>query len=199
MENIYPVQSYLHMINKAPNPLCLHCGEGVRETLTHFACVCPKFREARTSAHNQVWRVITSFLARAISRKWQMFEETCMKNTGLILRSVSAASIAQARQRPAERDTERMCSLDRWQPVWVFVSHELKKIAIVDLCRPSDVHPEQLKAAAIRKQEGYAALVSALCHYIAEGWTVQVFPCVVGIRGLIDPSLIVSLLTFLES
>ncbi len=30
------------------------CQEGVPESLTHFACVCPKFREARTSAHNQV-------------------------------------------------------------------------------------------------------------------------------------------------
>jgi hypothetical protein len=70
-----------------------------------------------------------------------MFEETCTKNTGLILRPVSAASAAPARQRPAERDTERMCSLDRWQPDWIFVSHELEKIAIVDLCCPSDVHP----------------------------------------------------------
>ena len=105
-----------------------------------------------------------------------MFEEACMKNTGLILRPVSAASIAQARQRPVEVDTESMCSLDRLQPDWIFVSHELRKIAIVDLCRPSDVHPEQLKAAAIRKQDGYAPLVVALCHYIAEGWTEQVFP-----------------------
>ena len=129
-----------------------------------------------------------------------MFEETSMKSTGLILRPVSAASIARARQRPIEGDTERMCSLDRWQPDWILVSHELQKIAIVDLCRPSDVHPEQLKIAAIRKQDGYAPLVLApsLCHYIAEGWTVQVFPWVVGIRGLINPSLIVSLLTFLD-
>ena len=127
-----------------------------------------------------------------------MFEETCMKTTGLILRPVSAASIAQARQRPVEGDTKCMCSLDRWQPDWIFVSHELRKIAIVDLCRPSDVHPEQLRAAAIRKQDGYAPLVLALCHYIEEGWTVQVFPWVVGIRGLIDPSLIVSLLNFLD-
>jgi ribonuclease HI len=135
MENIYPVQSYLHKISKAQTPICLHCGEGVKETLTHFACVCPKFREARTSAHNQVRQVITFFFARTIGRKWKMFEETCMKSTGLILSPVSAASIAQARQRLVERDvdSESMCNLDRWQPDWVFVSHELKKIAIVDL------------------------------------------------------------------
>jgi hypothetical protein len=55
------------------------------------------------------------------------------------------------------------------------------------------VHPEQLKAAAIRKQDGHAPLVLALCHYIDERLTVQVFPWVVGISGLINSPLIISL------
>jgi hypothetical protein len=85
------------------------------------------------------------------------------------------------------------------QPDWIFVSHELKRIAIADFtCRPSDVHPDQLKAAAIRKQEGYRPLLSALHHYTDQGWTVHIFPWVVGIRGLIDPSCIVSFFTFLD-
>ncbi len=112
--------------------------------LTHFAMVCPKFREARTSAHDQVRRVITVSLARIIRRKWKMFEETCMKNTGLTLSPVSAASASQAQQRLVEEDPERLCALDRWQPDWIFVSHEFKKMGIVDLCRPSDVHPDHL-------------------------------------------------------
>jgi ribonuclease HI len=198
MEGIYPVQEYLHRIGKAPTSICRYCEGDVRETLTHFACVCPKFREARTSAHNQVRRVITFFLARIIGRKWKMFEETCMKNTGLTLSPVPAALVAQAQQRLVEDDPERLCALDRWQPDWIFVSHELKRIAIADLCRPSDVHPDQLKAAAIRKQEGYRPLLSALHHYTDQGWTVHIFPWVVGIRGLIDPSCIVSLFTFLD-
>ncbi len=67
------------MINKAPTSICLHYGEGAKETLTHCKWVCPKFLEARTSAHNQVLQVIAFFLARTIGRKRQMFEETCMK------------------------------------------------------------------------------------------------------------------------
>jgi hypothetical protein len=68
-----------------------------------FACICPKFREARTSAHNQVRQAITSFLFRTlkIGRKWKtpVFEETCMKNTRLALRSLPAISIVpHARQ-----------------------------------------------------------------------------------------------------
>ncbi len=60
------------------------------------------------------------------------------------------------------------------------------------------MHPEQLKETAIRKQDEYAPLLLALCHYIDEGWTVKVFLWVIGIRGLIDPPLIIPLLTFLD-
>jgi len=59
MTGIYPVQSYLKRIGKAQSPICPNCCSGAIESLTHFACVCPKFREARTSAHNQVRNVIT--------------------------------------------------------------------------------------------------------------------------------------------
>ena len=62
MTGIYPVQTYLKRIGVSKSPICLHCSEGVPETLTHFACVCPKFREARTSAHNQVRTAITLLL-----------------------------------------------------------------------------------------------------------------------------------------
>jgi hypothetical protein len=62
MSGTYPVQSYLQRIGVAKTSMCLHCDEKVPESLIHFSCLCPKFREARTSAHNQVRDVITSFL-----------------------------------------------------------------------------------------------------------------------------------------
>jgi hypothetical protein len=42
-EGIYPVQTCLYRIDKAPTPNCPHCSERVGETLTRFACVCPSF------------------------------------------------------------------------------------------------------------------------------------------------------------
>jgi hypothetical protein len=54
------------------------------------------------------------------------------------------------------------------------VSEEYKKIAIVDLCRPSDVHHAQLLTAAMRKQQTYHALVEGLGHYTEQGWVVHV-------------------------
>jgi hypothetical protein len=61
-----------------------------------------------------------------------------MAKYGLVLRSTSLTDVDQ---------------LGRRQPNWILVSEERKKIAIVDLCRPSDVHQTQPLAAAIRKQQ----------------------------------------------
>jgi hypothetical protein len=85
----------------------------------------------------------------------------------------------------------------RRQPDWVLVSQHHKRIAIVDLCRPSDVHPDQLLAAAMRKQQTYLPLLEALSYYSDQGWTIHVFPWVVGIQGTINPKHIQSLLKFL--
>ena len=63
-----------------------------------------------------------------------------MAQTGLTLRPTPLATVEQ---------------LGRRQQDWVLVSEKLKKIAIVDLNRPSDVHPGQLLAAAERKQQTY--------------------------------------------
>ena len=66
MTGIYPVQVYLKHIWLVESPACLHCADANPEKLKQFACVCPKFGEARTSAHNQVQEVITSFLTSTL-------------------------------------------------------------------------------------------------------------------------------------
>jgi hypothetical protein len=53
-----PVQSS-HRGRQIPHLSTPFCSSS---TLTHFVCVCPKIREARTSARNQVRNVITSHL-----------------------------------------------------------------------------------------------------------------------------------------
>jgi ribonuclease HI len=182
MTGTYPVQLYLKRITLASSSICPHCDAGTPESLTHFACVCPKFREARTSAHNQVRNVITAFLESAIGPEWRVLTETRMVDTGLVLCSHPQTVPVQ---------------VNRWQPDWTLISKHHKRIAIVDLCRPSDVHPTQLLAAALRKQRKYSPLLEALCQYTEQGWTVHVFPWVVGIRGMIDPLHVASLLQYL--
>ena len=108
-----------------------------------------------------------------------------MAKTGLILRSSF----------PTADDVDQ---LGRRQPDWILVSKEAKRIAIIDLCRPSDIHQTQLQAAAIRKQQAYQPLVEGLSYYTEQGWVVHVFPLIVGIRGMIDFSHVQSLLKFLD-
>jgi hypothetical protein len=69
-----------------------------------------------------------------------------------------------------------MLNLGRWQPDWIFICAQHKRIALVDLCRSADGLPNQLTAAGTRKQQKYNTLVDALTHYVENGWAVHVFP-----------------------
>jgi hypothetical protein len=49
MSGRYSVQIYLHQVKLAASPDCPFC-PGITETLNHFTCLCPQFREARIAA-----------------------------------------------------------------------------------------------------------------------------------------------------
>ncbi len=76
-----------------------------------------------------------------------------MRNMGLTLSKVPAAVVATAGKQ-AVADSAGECDLQRWQPDWVAISYDHKRIASNDLCRPSDVHENLLEAAATLKQDG---------------------------------------------
>jgi hypothetical protein len=56
-----------------------------------------------------------------------------------------------------------------------------KGIAVIDLCRPSDMHEQQLEVAATLKQDGYSPHVRALDFYTKPRWIIHVVSWVVGI------------------
>ena len=89
-------------------------------------------------------------------------------------------------------------SLGNWRPDFVVVSHSRRKIAILELCRPSDVRLERLQAAYQGKLDTYRPLLTALRTHIDDGWNVQILPWVVGARGLIQRNSLCSALEFLE-
>jgi len=89
-------------------------------------------------------------------------------------------------------------SLGRWQPDFVVVSFKAKKIALLDLCRPSDTSLGQLQAAYERKINTYSPLVEALGHYSDSGWSVKILPWVVGARGLVQEKAMAQALEYLE-
>ncbi len=71
---------------------------------------------------------------------------------------------------------------------FVLVSWKRKRIAVVDMTRQSDVLSAQLEEAYRSKKLKYCPVRSALHHYIHEGWTIEILPWVIGIRGLADIS-----------
>jgi hypothetical protein len=81
---------------------------------------------------------------------------------------------------------ETMRDLGRWQPDWVFVSSQHKRIALVDLCRSADGLPNQVTTAGTWKQYKNSPLLKALIYYSDNGWVAHIFPWVVGMRDLID-------------
>ena len=73
--------------NHAKNCRCCQTSctcPGTPETLLHFACTCPQFREARTAAHNRVRHRLYSSLTTLLSKSWTILEETPMSQTGLL-------------------------------------------------------------------------------------------------------------------
>ena len=197
MADRYPVQSYLHRCGLAQSPQCPYCQEQC-ETLAHFTTICPRFREARTAGHNQVRAKLTSLLLRCLPKQqWKLFEETPMRRTGLELQQVSVACMVAAARLPQGHQGETV-SVENLQPDMVLVSQSLKKIGLLDLCRPFDSLSEQLAAARRRKLHTYAPLLEALRSYVALGWQVTILPWVVGVRGMINEKSATEVLNFLQ-
>ena len=119
---------------------CPYCSTGQDETLSHFLSVCPRFHDARTAAHNQIRAQLSSSLRKALSSGWRCLEETPLSATGLQLRRVPTALVQQSGRtvRSADIDIGSM-ALGRGRHDFVLVSNLSHRIAILELCKPSDV------------------------------------------------------------
>ena len=90
------------------------------------------------------------------------------------------------------------CELGNWQPDFVAISQCRRRIALIDVTRPSDELPNSLQEAYQRKQKGYAPLLVALQSYSNSGWQIAILPWVVGIRGMVLEQGIVDAWKFLD-
>lgn len=192
----YPVQSYLHRCGVVQSPHCPYC-QAQDETLAHFTTICPRFREARTAGHNRVRAKLTSLLDKCLATQWTLFEETPMRRTGLQLQPVSAACMVAAGRLPQGHSCD-FVGVGNLQPDLVLVSRSLKRIGLLDLCRPFDSRSGLLYAARQRKLGTYGPLLEALRSYIERGWQIRILPWVVGVRGMIDTKSVSEILDFLQ-
>jgi len=200
MTGSYPVATYLHRIGRTTSKQCQHCTSGQDETLSHFLSVCPKFHDARTAAHNQIRVNLSTSLQASLPGEWTLYEETPMRDIRhLQLRRVPSIQVKQSgRDVSAADEASGSMSLGNWRPDFVAVSRARRKIAILDVCRPSDSRLARLSAAYQDKVRTYQPLLAALGQYSDNGWTVQILPWVVGARGLIQQRTLCNALDFLE-
>ena len=122
-----------------------------------------------------------------------------MLATGLQLRRVPTIQVQNSGRPVSYADAAAGdMAVGRWRPDFIAVSESRKKIAIVELCPPSDVWLERLEAAYQGKLAVYAPLLTALSSYTESGWAIQILLWVVGARGLIQTSNMRNALEFLE-
>jgi len=199
MTGTYPVATYLKRIGKIPTSVCPYCSSQQDETFTHFMSVCPRFHDARVAAHNQIRESLSGALRKALPKGWLLHEETPMARTGLKLTPVSTERVQNSGRSVKDSDIAAgTMQLDRWQPDLVVVSDTRRKIAIVDVIRPSDIRRVRLQAAYQDKMRAYEPLCDALSHYSSANWEIRILPWVVGTRGLVRQCMLNSALEFLE-
>ncbi len=101
---------------------------------------------------------------------------------GLHLEKVRAeevlVALGEATTHATDWDT---VDIGRWQPDFVLISRKRKKIAILELTRPSDMSLAQMKEAYGEKIQKYVPIPLSLQHYIHTGWNIEFLPWVVGI------------------
>ncbi len=113
---------------------------GGPETMGHFLTQCPRFREARTEAHNQCLRAITRKLVEILPTDWQFYHDTPISATNLLGLLVEASTALRTMGGATERQGSRSTSnLLRLRPDAVAVNRALKNVAILEHCRPHDI------------------------------------------------------------
>jgi hypothetical protein len=105
--------------------------------------------------------------------------------------------MVEAGRLPPGDHSDSIC-VGNLQPDLVLVSPSLKRIGLLDLCRPFDSKAEMLSAARQRKLRTYGPLLEALRSYLESGWQVLILPWVVGVRGMVDAKSVLEILDFLR-
>jgi len=143
----------MHRIGKVVSRQDPHFASGQHEMRSHFLSVCTKFHDARTAAHNHVRGHLSVSVSKFLPIGWKLYEETVgpiRAVVGLLLRPVPSTQVQQSgRAVTAANQAAGSMSLGNWRPDFLVVSHwhSRRKLAILELCRPSDVCLGRLQAA----------------------------------------------------
>ena len=63
------------------------------ESLSHFLSTWPKFHQAQRAAHYQVCKVLATSLPKHLAAHWSLYQETPLRQTGLVLALVPTVAV----------------------------------------------------------------------------------------------------------
>jgi hypothetical protein len=95
-----------------------------------------------------------------------------MDSTGSIMCPLSAASMIPVGRKTSEQTSKSFC-LGRLQPDFLAFSPALKRIAVIDLCSSSEVHPDQLSVVFTQKKTSYSLDITQIMdgqYKFFHGW-----------------------------
>ena len=142
--NLYPTKARLSKMGKATSSTCPFCSLGKSETLHHWQQVCPKFHDARTKVHDDIWSEVNGVIRKHLNA----LEYTAYKET-----RIGSAPFDIPREH---------ADLKQRKPDGMFVKNHERYWTIVDFTRGHRNTREDLQLLENRKQQKYAELLAVI-------------------------------------
>ena len=187
---MFPCRALLFKWGKAPSPNCLLCG-GAAESVAHIQCWCPALKDARISAHHAVANVIFQLLRVHTAGNWQLHVETPV----YALRAIEVPSdlyhmwnrmIDELEDDNPDRvptDSDHQQTIGRLRPDGWALSWSRRQVLILELTRAHDWQEDWHSITDSNKTLRYARLQEMMMSLLPQGWTVEILPLTLGIRG----------------
>ena len=160
--NTYPTKARLAQMGKTQTASCPFCRSGQMETLFHWQQECPRFHDARTKVHDDIWSVVYATIRKHLpAHKYVTYKETTIGQAPFDIPRAHAHIKAR-------------------KPDGMFVLHYERHWTIVDFTRGNGNTRKDLRILENRKRQAYADLLAAVRVNHAN---VKFFPLVTTYNG----------------
>jgi len=191
LAGMFPCNAILYKWKIAASPACTLCGHAA-ETLAHVQCVCPALKEARIRAHHNLVMMLWSRLEKSSSR-WNIHREMTVD----ALRGLEAPLDCHAEWQRAvdelreldletEEDSDLAAGLLQKRPDGFAFNWGSKIILILEFTRAYDWRATWHTDMDHVKTQRYVPLRDKLSGCLPVGWTVDILPLSLGVRGSFD-------------
>ena len=188
LASTYPCNAILFKWGRLPSPACMLCG-GDNESLSHVQCICPALQDARIRAHHNLVTLLWDRLGQA-SPQWAIHREMSIAS---LLGMEAPLDCRDEWQRAmddmsdldldADGDPALAAGLLRKRPDGLAINWGRKTVLILEFTRAFDSRADWHILVDQHKTERYTSLRNRLQVCLGSGWSVEIMPFSLGIRG----------------